>query len=158
MFEERLRYSTENCSVKRALEIVGEKWTLLVLREAFYGARRFEQIQATVGCSRNLLSDRLETLVEEGLLQRVAYREPGQRGRHEYRLTDKGLELFPALLALMHWGDKWYADPTGPPVEVRHRRCGEAIRVTLACDDGHRDLAARDTVPVPGPGARLAAA
>ena len=113
MFADRDRYSDENCSVKRALDIVGEKWTLLVLREAFYGARRFEEFQAHLGCARNLLSERFNTLVETGVMRRVPYREPGQRERHEYRLTDKGLDLLPAVVALMQWGDRWKPTPKG---------------------------------------------
>lgn len=153
MFEDRPGYSAANCSVKRTLDIVGEKWTLLVLREAFYGARRFEQFYAGVGCARNILSDRLVTLIEHDLLRREPYREPGRRQREEYRLTDKGLELFPALLALMQWGDKWAADAAGPPVEVRHRDCDQPIEVVLRCAAGHDRLTARDAAPVPGPGA-----
>lgn len=149
-------YSAENCSVKRALDIVGEKWTLLVLREAFYGARRFEQFQAHVGCARNLLSERLNTLVEAGVLQRVPYREPGQRERHEYRLTDKGLDLQPAIIALMQWGDRWEADPDGPPVEIIHRDCGHPVDLVICCSHDGVALTARDLRPRPGPGARPA--
>jgi DNA-binding HxlR family transcriptional regulator len=134
----------DNCSVKRALDVVGEKWTLLVLREAFYGARRFEQFFAGVGCSRNILSDRLLTLVEHDLLRRYPYREEGQRERHEYRLTDKGRELLPALVALMHWGDKWVAGPEGPPVTVIHRDCGQPVTVTMRCDGHDQVLAPRE--------------
>jgi DNA-binding HxlR family transcriptional regulator len=91
-----------DCSIKRTLDVVGEKWTLLVLREAFYGARRFEEFLANVGCARTLLSERLATLVEHGVLRREAYREPGQRERHQYVLTEKGHDLFAALVVLMH--------------------------------------------------------
>jgi len=153
--DDRSRYSAANCSVKRTLDVVGEKWTMLVLREAFYGARRFEQLHAGVGCARNILSDRLATLVDHGLLRREPYHEPGRRRREEYRLTDKGLELFPALLALMPWGDRWAADYSGAPVVVCHRDCGEPVEVVLRCAAGHADLSARDTAPVPGPGALL---
>ena len=152
----RESYSAENCSVKRALDVVGEKWTLLVLREAFYGARRFEQFQAHVGCARNLLSERLNTLVEGGVLQRVPYREPGQRERHEYHLTDKGRDLLPAVVALMQWGDRWEADPDGPPVEIIHRDCGHPVELVLRCSHDDVPLTARDTQPRPGPGARPA--
>src|SRR5215469_113949 len=111
MHPDRLRYSAENCSIGRTLEIVGERWTLLVLREAFYGVRRFADFHRALGCARNLLSARLRKLVEEGLLTQVPYRESGNRVRAEYRLTDKGRELFPAVVALMQWGDRWTADP-----------------------------------------------
>ena len=100
-----------DCSIKRTLDVIGEKWTLLVLREAFYGARRFEQFLANVGCARTLLSERLATLVEHGVLHREPYREAGQRERHQYLLTEKGHDLFAALVVLMHWGDRWEAGP-----------------------------------------------
>jgi DNA-binding HxlR family transcriptional regulator len=156
--ETRLRYSDENCSIKGALEIVGEKWSLLVLREAFFGVSRFDDFHRALGCARNLLSDRLAKLVDEGVLQRIAYQEPGQRRRHEYRLTEKGLDLLTALVALMQWGDRWTADPDGPSVEVLHRGCGAAVHAVLACEQGHGTLAPQDTEAVPGPGARVAAA
>jgi len=156
--ETRLRYTDENCTIKGALEIVGEKWSLLVLREAFFGIRRFDDFHRVLGCARNLLSDRLAKLTDHGVLERVAYREPGQRTRHEYHLTEKGLDLQPALVALMQWGDRWTADADGPPVEIRHRGCGAKVDAVLACEEGHGALAPRETEAVPGPGARLAAA
>jgi DNA-binding HxlR family transcriptional regulator len=156
VFADRDRYSAENCSVKRALDIVGEKWTLLVLREAFYGARRFEEFQARLGCARNLLAERLNTLVTAEVLQRIPYKEPGQRGRHEYRLTEKGLDLLPAIIALMQWTDRWQADPNGPPVEITHRECGHPVELILRCEHDNTPLSARDTEPRPGPGARPA--
>ena len=155
--ETRLRYTDENCTIKGALEIVGEKWSLLVLREAFFGIRRFDDFHRVLGCARNLLSDRLGKLTDHGVLDRVAYREPGQRTRHEYHLTEKGRDLLPALVALMQWGDRWTAGPDGPPTEVLHRGCGAKVNAVLACEDGHGELTARDTEAVPGPGARLAA-
>src|ERR671930_1495443 len=111
---DRMRYSAANCSIARTLDIVGEKWTLLILRESFYGLRRFEDLQSAVGCARNVLSARLAKLVDEGILERRPYREPGSRDRHEYVLTEKGLDLFPALIALLQWGDRWQAGPSGP--------------------------------------------
>lgn len=149
-------YVADNCSIKRALEVVGEKWTLLVMREAFYGARRFDQFQARIGCARNILSERLATLTEAGLLARVPYREPGQRERHEYRLTDKGLDLITAVIALMQWGDRWQADADGPPVQVLHRDCGHRVEAIVRCPHDNTVLTARDLQPVPGPGAHLA--
>jgi DNA-binding HxlR family transcriptional regulator len=155
--EERAAYSAENCSVARTLAVVGEKWTLLVLREVFYGVRRFSDVQANLGIARNLLTARLNTLVDHGILTRSAYREPGARPRQEYRLTDKGRDLFPALVALLQWGDTYLADPAGPAVVVQHRDCGEPVHAVLRCDAGHHPLTARETRPVPGPGARPAA-
>jgi len=155
---ERLRYTDDNCTIKGTLEIVGEKWSLLVLREAFFGLRRFDDFHRALGCARNLLSERLAKLVDHGVLERVEYQEPGQRRRHEYQLTEKGLDLAPALVALMQWGDRWTADPDGPPVEVLHRGCGAKVSAVLACEDGHSELSPAETEAVPGPGARIAAA
>lgn len=155
---DRDAYSDENCSIKRTLDIVGEKWTLLVLREAFYGAHRFEEFQRRLGCARNLLADRLGGLVDAGLLERDAYREPKQRARLGYRLTTKGLDLLPAVIALMHWGDTWEADPAGPPVVITHRTCHQPVELVLRCSRHKRRLTARDTEVLPGPGARLVAA
>src|SRR5246127_2381822 len=104
-----------DCSIKRTLDVIGEKWTLLVLREAFYGARRFEQFLANVGCARTLLSERLATLVEHGVLQREPYREPGQRERHQYLLTEKGHDLFAAVTALMRGGPDGKPAPRAAP-------------------------------------------
>lgn len=154
--EERSAFSAENCSVARTLAVVGEKWTLLVLREAFYGVRRFAEFQVNLGLARNLLGARLRTLVAEGVLERATYREPGARGRQEYRLTEKGRELFPALVALLQWGDKHLADAAGPAVVVRHDDCEQPVHAVLECAAGHRSLNARDTHPTPGPGARPA--
>ncbi len=119
MLSDRFRYSAANCSIARTLGVVGEKWTLLVLREAFYGIRRFDDFHAALGCARNLLATRLKTLVAQGLLERVAYRDDAGRSRDEYRLTDKGRDLFPVVVALMQWGDRWTADDSGPAVQLR---------------------------------------
>jgi DNA-binding HxlR family transcriptional regulator len=154
---DRLAYSAENCSIRRTLDVVGEKWTLLVLREAFYGVRRFDDFHRALGCARNILAARLATLVEHEILERHRYQEPGSRARAEYRLTEKGRELFPALVALLQWGDRWTADPGGPAVELRHDVCGATIAVELRCAAGHRPLSERDTTAEPGPGAIAAA-
>jgi DNA-binding HxlR family transcriptional regulator len=153
MYPDRFRYSAANCSIARTLGVVGEKWTLLVLREAFYGVRRFDDFHTALGCARNLLATRLKTLVAHDLLERVAYTDERGRGRHEYRLTDKGRDLFPAVVALMQWGDKWTADAAGPAVQLIHRDCGEPVTVELTCAAGHSALGARDTEAKPGPGA-----
>jgi DNA-binding HxlR family transcriptional regulator len=139
----------DGCSVALALGVLGERWTILVLREAFYGVKRFDEMLEAVGCARNLLSARLATLVENGILVRSPYRDEGQRERFEYRLTEKGRELFPVLLALMQWGDRWLVDAStnGPPVEILHRACGARVAVELVCEGGHRHLGPRDTAP-----------
>ncbi|MBL8786146.1 MAG: helix-turn-helix transcriptional regulator [Deltaproteobacteria bacterium] len=136
----------DDCSVQRALAILGERWTILVLREAFFGKRRFDEILDGVGCARNLLTDRLATLVEHAVLERLPYRDEGQRERFEYRLTERGRELFPILIALMQWGDRWVPAPSGPPIVVEHRDCGARVVAELRCADGHGALTARDTL------------
>ena len=139
-----------DCSIKRTLDVVGERWTLLVLREAFYGARRFEQFLANVGCARTLLSERLATLVEHGVLDREPYREPGQRERHEYLLTEKGHDLFMTMAVLVEWGDRWEAGPEGGPMVTATATAVSwcmwscAARTTIACSGSRR--------PNPGPG------
>jgi DNA-binding HxlR family transcriptional regulator len=150
---ERTNYQASNCSIGRTLQVLGEKWTLLILRESFYGATRFEQFHRVLQCPRNLLSERLTKLVEEGILERSEYREPGSRARNEYRMTDKGRELTPILLALREWGDRHMADPEGPPVLARHAGCGKELRVTLTCASGHEAAGPDDIELVDGPGA-----
>ncbi|MGO1053361.1 winged helix-turn-helix transcriptional regulator [Crossiella sp. CA198] len=148
--------STDNCSVARTLAVVGEKWSLLVLREAFFGTARFEEFQRRIGCARNLLTQRLATLVEHGILDRDSYREPGQRARPEYHLTGKGRELYPVLVALMQWGDRHVADPAGPSVLLTHHDCGEPVHAVLTCGAGHDQLTRTDLDLHPGPGAHPA--
>lgn len=149
----RTNYQASNCSIGRTLQVLGEKWTLLILRESFYGSTRFEQFHSVLKCPRNLLSERLAKLVEEGILERSEYREPGRRARHEYRMTDKGRELTPILLALREWGDRHLADPEGPPVLARHAGCGKELRVALRCTSGHDVAGPEDIELVDGPGA-----
>jgi DNA-binding HxlR family transcriptional regulator len=147
-------YDVESCSIGAAVGIVGEKWTFLVLREVFNGVRRFADMQRRTQAPRQILSDRLSRLVGEGLLRRVPYQEEGQRARHEYRLTEKGRDLYPIIVALMHWGDRYAAGPAGPPVTLTHRDCGQPVRLQLTCDDGHALASAREVTPIPGPSAR----
>jgi DNA-binding HxlR family transcriptional regulator len=149
-----LDYDTSNCNIAAALSIVGEKWTFLVLREAFNGVRRFDDMQRRISAPRQVLSSRLATLVTEGILRKVPYQEEGQRPRSEYRLTEKGIELFPMIAALLAWGDKYAAWPGGPAVELTHRDCGAPVHLELACSAGHVLDSARDVTPVPGRGAR----
>jgi DNA-binding HxlR family transcriptional regulator len=126
-----LDYSTDNCSIAATLGLIGEKWSLLVLRDTFNGVRRFDDLHERIGAPRQVLSARLARLVDEGILRRVPYREPGQRQRYEYRLTDKGRDLYPILVALMHWGDRYVGDPAGPAVTLHHRDCGAEVQLTL---------------------------
>jgi DNA-binding HxlR family transcriptional regulator len=152
-----LDYDTANCNIAAALTVVGEKWTFLVLREAFNGIRRFDDMQRRTGAPRQVLSSRLARLVAEGILRKAPYQEAGQRPRQEYRLTEKGIELFPVIAALLAWGDKYAAGPGGPAVELTHRDCGAPVYLQLACSKGHMLGSARDVTPVPGPGARRVA-
>lgn len=121
------------CSVARALSVVGERWTLLVLRDAFLGTRRFDQFQHNLGITRHRLSERLGKLVEQGVLVRVPYSE--RPLRHEYRLTRKGLALYPVLMSLSRWGDDWMSDEQGLPVEYVHRRCGKRTQAVMSCSE-----------------------
>jgi DNA-binding HxlR family transcriptional regulator len=147
-------FRVENCSIERTLAVLGEKWTFLVLREAFNGVRRFADLQSGTGAPRQVLSARLSRLVEEGLLRKVPYQEPGQRQRDEYRLTQKGLDLYPIMIALMHWGDHYMADPEGAPVIITHRDCGAPVGLEFRCAEGHEVAGAREVTPRPGPGVR----
>ncbi len=139
-------------SVGRALALVGERWTLLILREAFFGVRRYGQLARNLNIPRPTLSARLRTLVDAGLLERVPYaRNPD---RHEYRLTDAGRDLFPAIIALMRWGDKHLAGPEGPPIVLRHNVCGEIADPRLTCNHCGREIDVHEITPEPGPGFR----
>src|SRR5580692_3799378 len=122
----RDRWKATACSMARALDVVSSKSALLILREAFYGTSRFDDFAERTGISEPVAAARLRELVEQGLLEREPYREAGQRTRLAYRLTDKGAELLPALVALMQWGDKWL-QPNGAPVQLRHAGCGEVV-------------------------------
>ena len=151
---EALNWSIENCTIQRALAVVGERWTFVVLREAFNGIRRFDDMRARTAIPRQILSARLSRLVAEGLLRREPYQEPSQRTREEYRLTRKGLDLYPVLVALNEWGTRYYADAAGSPLAFRHRGCGGEVGAQLRCQHGHGVGDARDVLPAPGPGAR----
>lgn len=136
-----------NCSVAQTLEVVGEWWTLLVVRNLMFGQRRFEAIQGDLGIARNILSDRLGTLVEHGIVDRVKYQDHPER--FEYRLTDKGRDLFPVIAALMAWGDKWAA-PSGKPIELVHD-CGAIATATVVCDACGKPLLLQDVKAKAGP-------
>lgn len=148
-----LRYSTDNCQVGRAMQILGERWTFVVLREIFNGIRRFDDIRRHTGIPRQVLSNRLGTLVDQGILRREPYQPPGSRVRHEYRLTPKGFDLYPVLVAVADWGERYLADPEGAPVEFAHRECGHKVHTVIECADGHRVEDPRAVAPRPGPGA-----
>ena len=146
-----------NCSVGRAVSLVGQPWVILILRDVTQGVRRFSDLQAHLGVSRSVLSDRLEHMVTGGILELRDYQEPGSRRRSEYHLTEMGRDLYPALTALRVWGDKYLADPEGPATEVLHRGCGAPVRTALMCAEGHV-ISTDDLERRPGPGARMRAA
>ncbi|HYN93731.1 MAG TPA: helix-turn-helix domain-containing protein [Pilimelia sp.] len=124
-------YDEQVCSIARALEVLGERWTLLLVRDALLGLRRFEAFQQSLGVARNVLTDRLKRLVDAGVLERTPYQD--RPLRYEYRLTAMGHELAVPLIGLMHWGDRHLAGPAGPPMVVRHGACGGATRAGLTC-------------------------
>jgi DNA-binding HxlR family transcriptional regulator len=140
-------WKADRCSMAKALEVLSARSSFLIMREAFYGTRRFDDFVARVGITDAVAAARLRELVADGLLAREPYREPGQRTRHEYRLTEKGSDLFPVLVALLQWGDRWLND--GGRVELRHHDCGAHVGVEIRCAEGHEvapgdlDLATR---------------
>jgi DNA-binding HxlR family transcriptional regulator len=145
-----LSHRFESESVGRALALVGERWTLLILREAFFGVRRYGQLARNLGIPRPTLSSRLRTLVAAGLLERARYtRDPD---RYEYRLTDAGRDLFSAIVVLMQWGDAHLPDPNGPPIVLRHHACGEIADPRLTCHHCGEEIDARSVTPEAGPG------
>jgi DNA-binding HxlR family transcriptional regulator len=143
-------YDNQVCSVARALEAVGDRWTMLVLRDAFLGVRRFEDFQRDLGVARNVLADRLARLVDDGILERHRYQEKPER--FEYRLSEKGIDLWPVLVSLMKWGDR-YAAPGGPPMLITHRRCGGEVDERFRCTECGADVDARSAEARPGPAA-----
>jgi len=147
----RSDYSSQNCSIARTLELVGERWTILIVREVFLGTRRFDDFQRNLGIARNVLQTRLERLVEEGILRRELYQARPQR--YEYRLTGKGVDLWPVIIALLQWGDRHGASEAGPPVLLLHKGCGGALDSRRRCDRCGADLEAWDVEARPGPGA-----
>jgi DNA-binding HxlR family transcriptional regulator len=134
----------ENCSLARTLAVIGDRWTLLILRDAFLRVRRFEDFEESLKIARRVLSERLALLVGHAILKKVPYQE--RPTRYEYRLTDKGLELYPALVSLVHWGDKHYATEDGPPVIHRHLKCGHDFRSVMTCSQCRKPVVARDVV------------
>jgi DNA-binding HxlR family transcriptional regulator len=134
---DRRELDSERCSIARTASVIGDAWTVLVLRDLFNGVRRFDELATHLGVARNVLARRLASLAAEGLVTRVPYREPGRRERHEYRLTPAGRDLLPVILAMLAWGDQHRAGPDGPPVRVEHAGCGEPVRVELRCAQGH---------------------
>jgi DNA-binding HxlR family transcriptional regulator len=144
-------YDGQVCSVAGALEVVGERWSLLIVRNVFLGLRRFDEIQSNLGIARNVLQTRLTRLLDQGVLEKRRYQE--HPPRYEYRLTDKGLDLWPTVVALMQWGDRYAPSSGGPAVVLEHRVCGGAVDEHRLCAACGASLSVRDVRAVPGPGA-----
>ena len=144
-------FANLNCSVARPLSFLGERWALLVLRDLFLGRRRFDEIQESLGVASNVLSQRLASLVEEGVAERHRYSEHPER--FEYRLTEKGRDLQPVLLAMLAWGDRYTAGPAGPPLETVHEECGKPFHMVPTCSECGGELDWRHVHSRPGPGA-----
>ena len=132
------------CAIARTMAILGERWTFVILRSAFMGARRFEDYQQGTQIARNILTDRLKTLVEHDILARRPYAEHPGRTLYEYRLTDKGLDLYPVLVSLMKWGNRYGGFEEGPPVELTHKTCGHVTEPRLVCSECGEELKARE--------------
>jgi len=141
----------EPCSVARTVSVIGDRWTLLILRDCFLKVRRFEAFQARLGITRHLLAARLKKLVEAGVLKKVAYQQ--RSARYEYVLTDKGLDLHPVIMGIVHWGDIHMAGAAGRPLLHRHRLCGCQFDPVMVCSECREPLTARDVMVSPGPGA-----
>ncbi|MDQ3725003.1 MAG: helix-turn-helix transcriptional regulator [Actinomycetota bacterium] len=144
-----------DCSVAKALEVIGERWSLLIVRSVMHGNRRFGEMQESLGIARNVLSARLQRLIDEDILERRAYQESPPR--HEYFLTQKGLDLWPALIALLHWGERYSPDPAGPRRLIVHKECGGEVSERGICESCGKVLHARDAKQVPGPAAKAVA-
>jgi DNA-binding HxlR family transcriptional regulator len=142
-------YEGQNCSVAKSLELIGERWTMLVVREVFLGNRRFDEIATRLDIARNVLTNRLARLVDEGVLEKVRYQERPER--FEYRLTEKGIDLWPVLVTMLQWGDRYGGDGN-PPLLLLHKDCGGEVDGHLRCDKCGADLTARDVEPSKGPG------
>lgn len=148
--ELRAQLDGDLCSIARTVELIGDRWSMLVLREAFYGVSRFSDLLANLHISRAVLTERLDQLIAHDLMQRFPYQDPGQRTRHEYRLTQAGAELIPAFTALLQWGDK-YRNNGVPPVILTHAGCGARVTTRLTCSRGH-DVSPEQIDTEPGPG------
>lgn len=144
------------CSIARSLSILGDRWTLLVLRNAFLAMRRFDDFQASLGVTRHVLADRLNRLVEAGVLRKEPYQD--NPPRYEYRLTERGRELYPVLLALTTWGDKWLDEGKGAPLEYVHQSCGHKFTPVTVCSECREQVLPREVTPVAGPGLAAASA
>ncbi|MGC4827240.1 winged helix-turn-helix transcriptional regulator [Micromonospora arida] len=148
---QRTQFGAMACSIARTLDVIGEPWSPLILRDVYAGTYRFEQLQRGLGMSRKVLAERLNWLVEQGVLARREY--SARPVRHEYLLTDKGRELCDLLLVMVRWGDRWTAGEAGPPVLYRHHACGQISHVELRCSECEQPMRATGIDLLPGPGA-----
>ena len=139
------------CSIASTLEVIGDRWTILILRDSFRGVRRFDEFQRDLGIARNILTDRLQKLVDHGVLVRRPYQQ--HPPRYEYRLTPKGIDLSPALVALMRWGDTWLAGDAGAPLELTHNACGHPLDQAFVCWHCESTVRPTEIRSRPGPGA-----
>jgi DNA-binding HxlR family transcriptional regulator len=147
-------FALMHCSLAQSLEVIGDWWTPLILRDLYLGMDRFDQFVKDLGISRNLLTDRLATLVDGELVRRTPYQQ--NPVRYSYELTDAGRELVPILMALTAWGDRWATPPAGQPIRFTHATCGKLTTPTVCCSECGETLAMQDVVPSPGPGGRTA--
>ncbi|HVL88909.1 MAG TPA: helix-turn-helix domain-containing protein [Actinomycetota bacterium] len=147
----RTDFGAMNCSIARTLDVVGERWALLVLRESFFGTRRFEDFLQRLGIARNVLSDRLDRLVQAGIMRKERYQDRPER--FEYRLTEKGIALNDVVLAIKAWGDRWTDSAGNPPTVVRHLDCGQTFEAVPVCSECGGRVHARNVRAEPGPGA-----
>lgn len=145
-------YEGQHCSIAASLEVIGERWSLLIVRDILLGRRRFGEMQESLGIARNVLSTRLRRLVDAGLIEPHPYQEKPLR--NEYFLTEKGLDLWPVLVSLIHWGDKHYPRPGDPPIVLVHRECGGEIDDRRICKRCAAPLEARDAIALTGRQAR----
>jgi DNA-binding HxlR family transcriptional regulator len=147
---QRTTFEGMNCSVAQCLEVIGEWWTPLILRDLFLGVSRFDQLQSRLGIARNILTDRLNHLIEHGVLEKVPYQTNPERV--DYRLTEKGIDLWRVLTAMREWGDRWAA-PDGPTIQLLHRSCGQVASTVMVCSECGEPLKRGQLRLVPGPGA-----
>ncbi|HSW13352.1 MAG TPA: helix-turn-helix domain-containing protein [Solimonas sp.] len=143
-----------SCSVARTASVIGDRWTILILRNAFLRIRRFEDFQSNLGITRHLLAGRLKRLVEEGILERVSYQDAPPR--FEYRLTLKGRALYPIVVAMTAWGDAWMDGGKGAPLLLQHKSCGKVVTPQLSCPECGEAIEPQQMSALPGPGLMLA--
>jgi DNA-binding HxlR family transcriptional regulator len=147
---QRTQFGEMACSIARTMDVIGEPWSPLIVRNIYIGITRFDQLQQSLGISRKVLAERLRWLTDTGVLARREY--SAKPARSEYVLTDKGLELFDVLMVMVRWGDRWLAGEAGPPVLYRHHACGQISHVDLHCSVCDQPMHATDIDVLPGPG------